>query len=118
VVRLPRLGGAHKPEVHRIVFEEGPACLAAVVEEADRLAVTVHRVSRGSGVFLITDQELDHMREIAQAGNVEVSLFARPNAAWDESSAGSGSGPLLAALDRRGPSSCAPMPARSSPSTS
>jgi len=64
---------------------EGPACLAAVMEEADRLAVTVHRVSQGSGVFLITDQELDHMREIAQAGNVEVSLFARPNAAWDNS---------------------------------
>ncbi len=64
---------------------EGPACLAAVLEEADRLLVTVHRVSQGSGVFLLTDRELEHMREIGMAGNVEVSLFARPNAAWDNS---------------------------------
>src|SRR5258708_13026852 len=64
---------------------EGPDCLAAVLEEADRLLVTVHRVSQGSGVFLLTDRELEHMREIGMAGNVEVSLFARPNAAWDNS---------------------------------
>src|SRR5258708_17599416 len=64
---------------------EGPDCLAAVLEEAERLLVTVHRVSQGSGVFLLTDRELEHMREIGMAGNVEVSLFARPNAAWDNS---------------------------------
>src|SRR5260370_37235471 len=64
---------------------EGPACLTAVLEEDDRLEVTVHRVSQGSGVFLITDQELDHMREIGRAGKVGVSLFARANASWDNS---------------------------------
>ena len=41
---------------------EGPRCLAAVLEEADRLDVRVHRVSQGSGVFLHTDSELGASR--------------------------------------------------------
>src|SRR6478752_9331754 len=61
---------------------EGPRCLDAVLEEADRLDVRVHRVSQGSGVFMQTDAELDAMAATAADANVEVSLFARPNAAW------------------------------------
>jgi hypothetical protein len=61
---------------------EGPACLAAVLAEAERLDVRVHRVSQGSGVFLHTDEELDELARLAAEANVEVSLFARPNAAW------------------------------------
>jgi hypothetical protein len=61
---------------------EGPACLDAVLEEAERLDVLVHRVSQGSGVFMLTDAELDAMARAAADARVEVSLFARPNAAW------------------------------------
>src|SRR5215208_8024882 len=61
---------------------EGPRCLEAVLEEADRLDVCVHRVSQGSGVFLQTDAELDELARRAADAQVEVSLFARPNAAW------------------------------------
>jgi hypothetical protein len=61
---------------------EGPACLEAVLEEADRLDVLLHRVSQGSGVFMQTDDELDAMARAAADARVEVSLFARPNAAW------------------------------------
>jgi hypothetical protein len=64
---------------------EGPRCLDAVLEEAERLGVRVHRVSQGSGVFLHTDDELDEMARTASAARVEVSLFARPNAAWGTS---------------------------------
>jgi Peptidase family U32 len=64
---------------------EGPDCLRAVLEEARRLTVPVHRVSQGSGVFLMTDAELDEMAGLAAQARVEVSLFARPNAAWDTS---------------------------------
>jgi hypothetical protein len=64
---------------------EGPACLAAVLAEAVRLEVTVHRVSQGSGVFLHTDDELDEMARLAAEARVEMSLFARPNAAWGTS---------------------------------
>jgi Peptidase family U32 len=64
---------------------EGPRCLEAVLEEAARLDVPVHRISQGSGVFLLTDLELDEMVEMAAEARVEVSLFARPNAAWQTS---------------------------------
>jgi hypothetical protein len=66
---------------------EGPRCLDAVLEEAERLDVRVHRVSQGSGVFLQTDAELDELARSAADARVEVSLFARPNAAWDASAA-------------------------------
>ena len=64
---------------------EGPRCLDAVLEEGERLAVRVHRVSQGSGVFLHLDDELDAMARTAAAARVEVSLFTRPNAAWGTS---------------------------------
>src|SRR5947209_5479002 len=44
---------------------EGPRCLEAVLEEAARLDVTVHRVSQGSGVFMLTDEELDETARLA-----------------------------------------------------
>jgi hypothetical protein len=64
---------------------EGPRCLEAVLDEADRLNVPVHRVSQGSGVFMLTDNELDQFVALAAAAKVELSLFARPNAGWDTS---------------------------------
>src|SRR5438132_2069067 len=64
---------------------EGPRCLEAVLEEAARLDVPVHRVSQGSGVFLHTDDELDEMATLGADARVAVSLFTRPNAAWDTS---------------------------------
>lgn len=64
---------------------EGPRCLEAVLEEGGRLDVPVHRVSQGSGVFMLTDAELDETVAAAAAAKVEVSLFARPNAGWDAS---------------------------------
>ena len=66
---------------------EGPRCLEAVLEEAARHDVTIHRISQGSGVFLLTDEELDEMAQRGSEARVEISLFARPNAAWDTSAA-------------------------------
>jgi hypothetical protein len=80
---------------------EGPRCLDAVLDEADRLAVPVHRVSQGSGVFMLTDAELDDFVAVGAAAHVEVSLFARPNAGWDASaSSRTPAGGALAAAAR------------------
>jgi hypothetical protein len=80
---------------------EGPACLEAVLEEAARLEVPVHRVSQGSGVFLQTDDELDSMARMGADARVEISLFARPNAAWDTSAmARSPAGAVVAPASR------------------
>jgi hypothetical protein len=80
---------------------EGPRCLEAVVDEAARLEVPVHRVSQGSGVFMLTDAELDEMVAFAAEAKVEVSLFARPNAGWDASATSRApAGGVLAAAAR------------------
>jgi hypothetical protein len=80
---------------------EGPRCLEAVLQEADALDVSTHRVSQGSGVFMLSDAELDAMAAVAAAARVEVSLFARPNAGWDASAmARSPAGAVLAPAAR------------------
>jgi Peptidase family U32 len=82
---------------------EGPRALEAVLDEAARLDVVVHRVSQGSGVFMLSDAELDEYARIASEANVEVSLFARPNAAWDTSAqARASAGAVLAPAVRGG----------------
>jgi len=75
-------GAQYRVEIPSV---EGPGCLDAVLEEAERLDVRVHRVSQGSGVFLHTDAELDEMARTAAAVPMEVSLFTRPNAGWGTS---------------------------------
>jgi len=72
-------GGQYRIE---IPSTEGPRCLEAVLEQAAALDVRVHRVSQGSGVFMQTDAELDELAAMAADATIEVSLFARPGAAW------------------------------------
>lgn len=84
---------------------EGPDCLRAIFEEADKLGVPVHRVSQGSGVFLLTDDELDEMAALAAARHAEVSLFARPTAGWGPSAmalapAGAAAAPTVRGADQ------------------
>jgi len=73
-------GAQYRVEIPSV---EGPGVLAAVLEAADELDVTVHRASQGSGVLLQTDAELAEMARMAADRPVEVSLFARPVAGWD-----------------------------------
>jgi hypothetical protein len=82
-VRFPD-GGMYRVE---IPSTEGPEGLDAVIEEARELDVPLHRVSQGSGVLMLTDAELHAMAATAAAERIELSLFARPNAAWTTSAA-------------------------------
>ena len=66
---------------------EGPRAFEAVLDEAERREVPVHRISQGSGSFLLTDRELDEMARLGAEAGVEVSLFAQPTAAWGPSAA-------------------------------
>lgn len=77
-------GAAYRIE---IPSTETPEALAAILEEAERLDVPVHRVSQGSGVSMLTDDELDRFAALAADAGVEVSLFARPGAGWGTSAA-------------------------------
>jgi hypothetical protein len=62
---------------------EGPEALDAVIDEASRRGVPIHRVSQGSGIMLQTDDELRRMKELGDDHGVEVSLFTGPRASWD-----------------------------------
>ena len=62
---------------------EGVAALAAVLDEADRRDVPVHRVSQGSGITLLLDSEIEEMVAATRAREIELSLFVGPRAAWD-----------------------------------
>ncbi len=72
---------------------EGPLAFRAVIEEATRLQVPVHRISQGSGIMMTTGPELDEMVELGRAHEIEVALFVGPRASWDtgvQASASSG----------------------------
>jgi hypothetical protein len=95
-------GAQYRVEIPSV---EGFCCLEAVLTEARRLDVPVTRVSQGSGVGLLTDDEITEMVRLAADANVELSLFARPCAGWDTSAmarspAGAGLAPLARGQDQ------------------
>ncbi len=62
---------------------EGPAAMAAVIEATHQHGVTIHRVSQGSGMMLLTDAELREMARLGAEHRIEVSLFVGPRATWE-----------------------------------
>src|SRR5262245_56896398 len=62
---------------------EGPRPLAETLAEAKRRKVPVHRVSQGSGIMLMTDEEITEMLATGRQAGVEVNLFVGPRATFD-----------------------------------
>lgn len=73
-------GAQYRVEIPSV---EGPGALAAVLDEAQKRNVRVHRVSQGSGVMLLTDAEIVEMSRLGAEAQIEVSLFVGPRAAWE-----------------------------------
>ena len=73
-------GGEYRIE---IPSTEGPRALAAVLDEAGKRNVPVHRVSQGSGIMLMTDAEIVEMVEMGRRAEIEVNLFIGPRATFD-----------------------------------
>ncbi|MFD3531402.1 hypothetical protein [Streptomyces sp. NPDC058664] len=73
-------GGRWRTEVPSC---EGPEVLAVILEEADRLGVPVHRISQGSGVWMLTDAEIAEMVAATTERAVELCLFTGPRGTWD-----------------------------------
>jgi hypothetical protein len=61
---------------------EGPDVMDAVVAEAQAREVPVHRVSQGSGVMMLTDDEIRRMVALGEQHGIEVCLFTGPRGAW------------------------------------
>jgi hypothetical protein len=73
-------GAQYRVEIPSV---EGPASFEAVIEACEQYEVNIHRVSQGSGIMLLTDEELDEMVSIGERENLEVSLFVGPRGTWD-----------------------------------
>lgn len=92
-------GAQYRVEIPSV---EGPEVLSAVLAEAERRGVVVHRISQGSGTMLLTDSDVASMAATASAGGVEVSLFTRPLAGWDTGAAALATGATALATQARG----------------
>src|SRR5207249_6242166 len=73
-------GGQYRIE---IPSTEGPRSLEQVLSEAGKRKVPVHRVSQGSGIMLMTDDEISEMLEIGRKAKIEVNLFIGQRATFD-----------------------------------
>ncbi|MFJ8660552.1 hypothetical protein [Streptomyces sp. NPDC093795] len=73
-------GGTWRTEIPSV---EGPESLAAVLKEAGRLDVPVHRVSQGSGIWMLTDSEITEMVGACAEHKMELCLFTGPRGTWD-----------------------------------
>ncbi len=62
---------------------EGPAALAATLKEVDHFGLTIHRISQGSGIMLLTDSEILEMGRLCASRSMELSLFVGPRGTWD-----------------------------------
>ncbi|MFE6061106.1 hypothetical protein [Streptomyces sp. NPDC056431] len=77
-------GGRWRTEVPSV---ESPEALAVVLAESERLGVPVHRVSQGSGVWMLTDAEIAEMVSACAERAVELCLFTGPRGTWDTGAA-------------------------------
>ncbi|WP_049578549.1 hypothetical protein [Streptomyces sp. SBT349] len=73
-------GGTWRTEIPSV---EGPEALAAVLKEATRLDVPIHRISQGSGVWMLTDSEITDMVGACAEAGAELCLFTGPRGTWD-----------------------------------
>lgn len=64
---------------------EDPLALAATLEEADKYGLTLHRISQGSGIMLLSDDEIRSMCSMCADRGLELSLFVGPRGTWDVS---------------------------------
>ncbi|WP_447041278.1 hypothetical protein [Streptomyces sp. DSM 118878] len=73
-------GGTWRTEIPSV---EGPEPLAAVLKESARLDVPVHRISQGSGVWMLRDVEITEMVDSCAERDIELCLFTGPRGTWD-----------------------------------
>src|SRR4029453_13483633 len=73
-------GGQYRIE---IPSTEGPRALEQLLAAAAKRKRPVHRVSQGSGIMLMTDDEISEMLDIGRKAAIEVNLFIGPRATYD-----------------------------------
>ena len=64
---------------------QGPFAMKALLEEIDRLELTIHRVTQTKGIMMLTDDEIKAMVNLAKKYKVELVLAIGPRATTDTS---------------------------------
>lgn len=77
-------GGQFRIEIPSV---EGPETAELVLDLAAKHGVPVHRISQGSGIGLLTDDEITAYATLGADRRVEMCLFVGPRAPWDGYSA-------------------------------
>jgi len=73
-------GGAYRIEIPSV---EGPEAFEAVLAASREYGVTVHRISQGSGIGQLLDDEIRHYVKLGAEHQVEVCLFVALRAPWN-----------------------------------
>jgi hypothetical protein len=73
-------GGQWRVEIPSV---EGPRVFREVLAAAKDLQVPVHRVSQGSGIMLLTREEISEMVRLGAEQRIEVCLFVGPRAPFE-----------------------------------
>jgi hypothetical protein len=92
-------GGQFRIEIPSV---EGPRVLNEVLATAKELKVPVHRVSQGSGVMLLTRDEIREMARIGREERIEVCLFVGPRATFETGGQTASSAGKVIGLQHRG----------------
>lgn len=75
-------GGQYHFEVPGI---QGPKAMASLLEEMDRLGITLHRVTQTKGIMMLTDNEIMEMVKMAKDAQSDLVLAIGPRATTDTS---------------------------------
>ncbi len=73
-------GGDYRIEIPSV---EGPNVFREVLEAAKKYRVPIHRVSQGSGIMLLTRDEIQEMARLGHEEHIEVCLFVGPRAPFE-----------------------------------
>lgn len=73
-------GGEYRIEIPSV---EGPEAFEAVLSAAAEYGVGVHRISQGSGIAQLLDDEIRRYVKLGAEHQVEVCLFVGPRAPWN-----------------------------------
>lgn len=92
-------GGQYRIEIPSV---EGPRVFREVLETAKAYKVPIHRVSQGSGVMLLTDDEIREMAQLGAEHRIEVCLFVGPRASFETGAQASSAAGKVIGLQHRG----------------
>ncbi len=92
-------GGQYRIEIPSV---EGPRVFREVLASAKELKVPIHRISQGSGIMLLTKNEILEMVKVGADQRVEVCLFVGPRASFETGAQASSTAGKVIGLQHRG----------------